>query len=165
MSSTGALAALQPKQRAFLEAYVQCWNATEAARKAKYKHPNKQGPALLVNLGVRAALKEILEGTQMQPEELRGRVEARAKADMGDFLRIDQRGVSFDLRKAKARGKLFLLKKLEIKEGRVTKLEICDPLAAQHLVGQHLGLWDGDGKKMDELPPDPTETPADGADL
>ncbi len=50
--------ALTPKQQRFVDAYLISLNATEAARVAEYRHPNKQGPALLVNLGVSAAIAE-----------------------------------------------------------------------------------------------------------
>lgn len=45
---------LSPKQQAFVAAYLgPCrMNATKAAETAGYTHPNKQGPALLVNLGI-----------------------------------------------------------------------------------------------------------------
>lgn len=44
---------LTDKQQAFLDAYcsVSKFNATDAARRAGYKHPNKQGPETLVKLG------------------------------------------------------------------------------------------------------------------
>lgn len=53
---------VNPKQAAFVAAYIgpAAHNATEAARLAGYKHPNKQGPALLVNLGVKRAIDEHL---------------------------------------------------------------------------------------------------------
>ena len=54
------MANISPKQRVFVSAYLgeANRNATEAARIAGYAHPNKQGPALLVNLGVREAIDE-----------------------------------------------------------------------------------------------------------
>jgi len=42
---------LTPKQQSFIDEYLACGNATEAARRAGYKHPNKQGPENLVKLG------------------------------------------------------------------------------------------------------------------
>lgn len=44
---------LTNKQLAFIDAYcsVSKFNATDAARRAGYKHPNKQGPENLVKLG------------------------------------------------------------------------------------------------------------------
>ena len=44
---------LTQKQQRFVDAYcsVSEFNATDAARRAGYKHPNKQGPENLVKLG------------------------------------------------------------------------------------------------------------------
>lgn len=44
---------LTDKQKAFIDAYcsVSKFNATDAARRAGYKQPNKQGPETLVKLG------------------------------------------------------------------------------------------------------------------
>lgn len=47
---------LTERQRQFVEAYLLEPNATAAAAKAGYRQPNKQGPRLLVNVGVAAAL-------------------------------------------------------------------------------------------------------------
>ncbi len=49
---------LSPKQQQFVKEYLLDLNATAAAARAGYKHPNKQGPALLVNLGISTAIAE-----------------------------------------------------------------------------------------------------------
>jgi len=43
------------KQQRFIDFYN--GNATEAAKKAGYKHPNKTGPRLLVNVGILEAIR------------------------------------------------------------------------------------------------------------
>ncbi|WP_288638846.1 terminase small subunit [uncultured Lentilactobacillus sp.] len=50
---------LTDKQKAFIDAYcsVSKYNATDAARRAGYKHPNKQGPETLVKLGDEVSLR------------------------------------------------------------------------------------------------------------
>jgi hypothetical protein len=53
---------LNARQRAFVDHYTGGpdgvrGNATKAAAKAGYKHPNVQGPRLLVNVGVGAAIR------------------------------------------------------------------------------------------------------------
>ncbi len=47
---------LTPKQEAFVAEYLIDLNATAAAERAGYEHPNKQGPRMLVNVGVAAAI-------------------------------------------------------------------------------------------------------------
>lgn len=47
---------LSAKQERFVSEYLRSKNATQAADAAGYKHPNKQGPRLLVNVGIAAAI-------------------------------------------------------------------------------------------------------------
>jgi phage terminase small subunit len=48
--------ALLPKQERFVQEYLKDLNATAAAGRAGYKKPNKQGPRLLVNVGIQEAI-------------------------------------------------------------------------------------------------------------
>ncbi len=48
---------LTPKQERFVQEYLCDLNATAAAQRAGYKQPNKQGPRLLVNVGVQQAIQ------------------------------------------------------------------------------------------------------------
>lgn len=48
--------ALNSRQARFVEEYLVSLNATDAARLAGYAHPNAQGPRLLVNGSVQAAV-------------------------------------------------------------------------------------------------------------
>ena len=50
------MSGLSPKQQIWLEAYTQTWNATEAARVAKYAFPNVEGPKNLVNPSLAALI-------------------------------------------------------------------------------------------------------------
>jgi len=52
---------MTPKQQAFVEHYAACGNATEAAKEAGYSKPNQQGPRLLVNVGIQAALTALTD--------------------------------------------------------------------------------------------------------
>ena len=47
---------LTPKQEAFVAEYLVDLNATAAAERAGYEHPNKQGPRMLVNVGIAKAI-------------------------------------------------------------------------------------------------------------
>ncbi len=47
---------LTQKQEAFVAEYLVDLNATAAAERAGYEHPNKQGPRMLVNVGVAKAI-------------------------------------------------------------------------------------------------------------
>lgn len=85
---------LSDKQQRFVDEYLDCLNATEAARRAGYKHPNKQGPALLVNLGIAAHVAVGLRKRTLSKEEVLARLTAHARGDMGDFLRVDEEEVT-----------------------------------------------------------------------
>ena len=56
------------RQKRFIDFYIETGNATEAARLAGYRHPNKQGPDNLVKLG--CAIRERL--TALEESRLAG---------------------------------------------------------------------------------------------
>lgn len=51
---------LTPKQARFVEEYLVDLNATVSAERAGYKEPNKQGPRLLVNVGIQREVERAL---------------------------------------------------------------------------------------------------------
>ena len=53
--------ALTPRQKAFVEYYAACGNATEAARMAGYRKPNPQGAENLAKPSIQAAIATITE--------------------------------------------------------------------------------------------------------
>lgn len=55
--------ALLPKQKAFVEHYAACGNATEAARLAGYRKPHPQGAENLLKPTIQAALAALTEKT------------------------------------------------------------------------------------------------------
>lgn len=57
---------LSPKQQAFVEHYAACGNATEAARRAGYKNPNKVSAENMVKIGIQSAIQEITESSKQQ---------------------------------------------------------------------------------------------------
>jgi hypothetical protein len=59
---------LSPKQRRFVQEYLLHLNATKAAELAGYKNPNKQGPRLLVNVGIAQAIKAAMDDVQKRTE-------------------------------------------------------------------------------------------------
>lgn len=79
---------LTPKQTRFLEYYLTCWNATEAARLAKYAHPNKQGPELLKNEQIAAAISERLDAAAMSADEVLARLSQQAGAGYSPYIKV-----------------------------------------------------------------------------
>lgn len=136
-----ALPTITNKQQAFVDAYLRCLNATEAAREASYAHPNKQGPRLLVNVGIARAIAAAMAERAMSANEVLDRLAAQARGSFEDFLDEEN---SLDLAKARQDGKLGLIKKLTVRQtryGTETAIELHDQQGALHLLGKAHGLF------------------------
>ena len=81
--------ALTGKQRVFVEAYLDCLNASEAARRAGYKSPHPEGSRLLQNATIRTAVDEGMRERAMGRDEVLTRLAEMARADMRDFVETD----------------------------------------------------------------------------
>lgn len=77
---------LTPKQRKFVEVYLETWNATVAAREAGYKYPNDEGPGLLRSPKIAATLAKRIRDEAMGPDEVLKRIGEEARASIGDFM-------------------------------------------------------------------------------
>ena len=109
---------MSDKQDIWLSEYLRCLNATEAARRAGYKWPDKMGAhnkALFAD-----EIKTILSQRIPSPEAIVSRVADIAFADLTDY--IDKHG-RIDIQLLKASGQGFLLKKYKIKKGESLEVE------------------------------------------
>ena len=79
---------LTTKRIAFVEHYLACWNATEAARRAKYKHPNVQGPRLLVDVGIQTYKQARLDEMCMTADEAMTRLATGARRKKFDAITL-----------------------------------------------------------------------------
>lgn len=128
--------ALTPKQQLFVEEYLATWNATEAARRAEYAHPNVQGPRLLVNVGIAEEIKARLAEKVMTADEVLVRLAEQARSAQSEYL--TPRG--FSLQKLIADGKGHLIKGIkETQFGRV--IEFYDAQSALVHLGKHHKLF------------------------
>lgn len=139
---------LTDKQRVFVEHYLTCWNATEAARRAGYEgNDNTLGVVGYENLRkpkIADLVEQRISEIAMGADEVLLRLAEQARADVGDFIKIDGRGkVSLDLKRAQREGKLRLVKKLTPTQFGM-KLELHDAQAALVHLGKHHGLFKGD---------------------
>lgn len=135
---------LSRKQRVFVEEYLKCWNATEAARRAGYKHPNVQGPRLLVNVSIQQAIESRLSELKMGADEVLIRLAEQARFDPLQFVAIDQEHpekVYVDLAKLKRAGMGAIVKKIAYDKFGNLVVEFHDAQAAQRLIGQHHRLF------------------------
>lgn len=135
---------LTDKQAAFVNHYLQIWNATEAARRAGYKGDD----ATLASVGwenlrkpaIRTEIDKRLAEHKLSADEILARLSEFATASMGDFISKWGRGFRLDIKKAEERGKLHLIKK--ISKGRNgTTIELVDSLAALDRLAKYYKLY------------------------
>lgn len=143
--------ALSNKQRAFVEHYLKCWNASEAARRAGYVgNVDVSGPRLLVNAGISIAIKARLSELHMSANEALSRIAAHGRGNIAPFLNANADG--FDLTTDRAQAALDNIKKFKVKKRITTKddfrteeieseIELYDALAAETLIGRHHALF------------------------
>lgn len=77
---------LTKRQRAFIEYYLQSWNATDAARKAGYKNPNVRGSENVVKRSIAAVIASRIKGLAMTADEVTLRITQDAKLNVMDYF-------------------------------------------------------------------------------
>lgn len=104
--------ALSAKQRAFIDHYLQCWNAAEAARLAGYSEKSARniGHENLTKPDISAEVRRRINERTMSADEVLVRLAAQARADMGEWT--DDSG-NLDLAAMRAAGATHLLKKVK----------------------------------------------------
>jgi hypothetical protein len=122
---------LTDKQRVFVEEYLTCWNAAEAARRAGYPEASARqiGSENLSKPDIRALIDQRMKEKAMSADEVLARLNDHATADMNDFITITGRGFRYDLARAKREGKLHLIRKI-VKGKQGTAVELVDQQAA-----------------------------------
>lgn len=150
--------ALTNRQRVFVERYLTCWNATEAARQAGYspRTAQEQGSRLLSNVMVKAAIDRRLAELKADADEIVLRLTDHARGSIEAVLDADNH---ISLSEARRRGKLHLVHKYKQttrydKQGNKTvtnEVELYDAQAAMVQLGRHRGIF------VDKVAPtDPT---------
>ena len=134
---------LTEKQKRFVDYYVSTGNATEAAREAGYKHPNKVGPENLVKLGIKEAIDARLK-------ELESSRIADAK-EVLEYLTKAMRGqINEEVAVIEGTGKGFSRARIIMKQ-----IGAKDQLKAAELLGKRYGLQnpaeDADGGEKIEF--------------
>jgi len=134
---------LTDKQQAFINHYIQIWNATEAARRAGYQgndntlavvgHENLRKP------NVCNEIERRMQENAMEANEVLSRLSDQARADMGDFLDVRHNYAALDLEKAKELGLLRHVKKFKV-SARGTEVELYSSQAALQTLAKAHGL-------------------------
>lgn len=144
---------LRKQQQVFVEEYLRCWNASEAARKAGYRgRPNTIGTRLLSNVVIAAEIQARLAELKLGSDEVLTRLGKQARGSLAPFIHQAGERVIIDLDTEEARENIDLIKKLKTKrrsggrgDGSWTEyeveIELHDPQAALVHIGRHHGLF------------------------
>ena len=139
--------ALNTKQRAFIEEYLICWNASEAARRVGYNgQANIVGPRLLSNVIIKSEIDNRLSEMRMSSNEVLKRLSDMARADIADFVRVSH---PTDLLRPRYKGKTHVIKKFKkttvhTRTGDTivtTELELYDSRSTLVDLGRHHKLF------------------------
>lgn len=134
---------LTPRQRRFVEAYLQTWNASEAARRAGYKgDANTIGPRLLADVGIINRVKVRMTELAMQTEEVMQRFTQQAELNPSEFFTFDpmtgeMTGINWQVFREKG----HLVKKLSYDRKGRPVLEFHDSQAALNQIGKAHGMF------------------------
>ena len=130
---------MNAKQTVFVNEYLKCWNASEAARRAGYNgHSEVTGCRLLKDANIAAEIKARVSELTMTADECLVRLADHARGSLADF--IDGNAIS--LERAREAGRLHLLKSYsEAGEKTGARIEIYDAQAALEKIGKAHGLF------------------------
>lgn len=108
---------LTRKQQVFVDEYLRCFNAAEAARRAGYsvKTAREQGYDLLKLPHISSQIETRLAEVHMSADEALKLLADQARADIGEIMEATTFGYNFDMRKAKEIGFTKLIKKVKQK--------------------------------------------------
>lgn len=125
------------KRKLFIAEYLKDLNATRAAERAGYKHPNVQGPTLVNLSEIREEIDRQLRARIMTPSEVLERLTDQAKADYNAYIK---KNGSIDLPKLLEDGKGHLIKGTKWDRDGHLVVEFYDGQKALSLMAKHQGL-------------------------
>lgn len=132
------------KQTIFVNEYLKCWNASEAARRAGYNgKSNVAGSQLLANPSIQLAIKERVEEIKMSADEVLIRLAVMARSNMADFARVRDSDDVAKLGDAACVIKKFKKKIFDtpVGEREDIELELYDAQSALEKLGRHHRLF------------------------
>jgi len=142
---------LTPKQALFVEAYLRCWNATQAAREAGYQGKESTlaavGYKLLRIAHIAQKVKERIQASCMTTDEALNILAQQARFNACDYLIVDETtGPSVDFDALKAAGLGHMIKSIaNLRSG--IRVEFYDGQAAIEKILRASGAYkdQGDG--------------------
>jgi phage terminase small subunit len=136
-------AALTDKQQRFIDAYLMCWNATEAARRAGYSKQTAYaiGWENLRKPEIRSAIDERLKEFHLSADEVLAMLSEQARNVAAQYIITDKSGrPKVDVAAMIRDGKQHLIKGISYKQNGV-EVEFYDAHAAKFLIGKHHRLF------------------------
>ena len=136
---------LNPRQRLFVEAYLQSLNASDAARRAGYADPEVNSKRILEARAVQAAIEARIRERRARNPHVEQRVLEElcriAFADPRDLMRWGPDGV--ELRHSDDLSPEEAAAVCEVSEGRggILRLKKHDKIRALELLGKHFGMF------------------------
>jgi len=133
---------LTNKQRVFIDEYLRCFNASEAARRAGYSEKTAYsiGSALLRNVEVSAAIQARLAEVHMSADEALKLTADIARGDVAQLMDISSVGFNLDMSKAQEKGLTGLIKK--VKQKTVTHIAKSESDEDREVVELEIELYD-----------------------
>jgi len=130
---------LSNKQRVFVEEYLACWNASEAARKAGYSPRTACfiGSENLKKPYIQERIQQRIAEKAMTADEVLLRLAEHGRGDIGEMMTDDG---ALDLVTAKASGKTRLIKAVT-ESDKGLRIEMYDAQAALVQLGRAHGLF------------------------
>lgn len=140
---------LTPKQRSFIEFYLQSWNAREAAEKAGYGAPGKAGYRLLSQPEITVLIAERLKELSASADEVIVRLTNQVRAKLGDFFEINDDGEAA-INWAKVIQDSDAVKKISYTRQGKPMIELYDKQRALEILGRYARLDSGDNSHTEQ---------------
>lgn len=135
---------LTDKRQKFIDEYLKCWNASEAARRAGYseRSAGAMGHDLLKIPEIKAAIQEKINERAMGRDEVLDRLAEQARGVDSSYYNGTLGMLYLDAEKLIEDGKAHLIKKVHYdKEGGLSSIELYDSQAALVHLGRHHQLF------------------------
>ena len=133
---------LSKKQRVFVNEYLQCWNATQAAIKAGYAKNSARmaGHRLVTDDYISSIIKERVEEVVMSADEALKLLSDQARGDLDDCIVIKDGEPKLDVTLLKEKGKLHLIKSIT-PTASGARVELYSSQRALELIAKAQGLF------------------------
>jgi phage terminase small subunit len=130
------------RERLFVEEYLNCWNASEAARRAGYseKSAAEIGRQNLRKLDISRAIEARIAERAISANEVLARLAEQARFDANEFL---SEAGELDMKSAKKKGLGKFIRRLKSQSGEHASVDIefIDTQGALEKLGKHLKLF------------------------